>query len=357
MKNVKPGHKRPIVCLNAGHAGKANRSPVVPEYYESEMTWKLTNYQAEELEKYGIEVWKTREKQGVGMGLIERGKAAKGSDLWLSNHSNASDTESVDYPLAVYMVSDSGTQIDEQSKEIGKLLAQTIYEVMQTRQGPNTWSREAGRDIDGDGERNDEWYGELRGAHEVDVPGLILEHSFHSNKKMAKWLMQDANLKKLAAAEAKTVAAWFGITEPVEKPTPQAPSVPQSAAKIYRVQVGSFSKKANAEQKLRAVKAAGFEDAYVACVDGKLWRVQIGAFQEKADAEKLLAKVQQAGFSGYVTSLSGEIEQQAPAKSIDQLAREVILGKWGNGSDRKRRLTAAGHDYKAVQKRVNELLK
>lgn len=46
-----------------------------------------------------------------------------------------------------------------------------------------------------------------------------------------------------------------------------------------------------------------------------------------------------------------------PKKTVDELAREVIAGKWGNGNDRKNRLTAAGYDYSAVQKRVNELLK
>ena len=44
-------------------------------------------------------------------------------------------------------------------------------------------------------------------------------------------------------------------------------------------------------------------------------------------------------------------------KSVDTLAREVIQGKWGNGTHRKNRLTAAGYNYSAVQKRVNELLK
>lgn len=44
-------------------------------------------------------------------------------------------------------------------------------------------------------------------------------------------------------------------------------------------------------------------------------------------------------------------------KSVDQVAREVIQGKWGNGTDRKKRLTAAGYNYNAVQKRVNGLLK
>ena len=43
-------------------------------------------------------------------------------------------------------------------------------------------------------------------------------------------------------------------------------------------------------------------------------------------------------------------------KSVDELARECIAGKWGNGTDRKSRLTAAGYNYSAVQKRVNELI-
>ena len=45
-----------------------------------------------------------------------------------------------------------------------------------------------------------------------------------------------------------------------------------------------------------------------------------------------------------------------PSKSIDELAREVIAGKWGNGEDRKNRLTSAGYDFSAVQAKVNELM-
>lgn len=43
------------------------------------------------------------------------------------------------------------------------------------------------------------------------------------------------------------------------------------------------------------------------------------------------------------------------AKSIDEIAREVIAGKWGNGNTRKKKLTAAGYDATAVQARVNQL--
>lgn len=46
-----------------------------------------------------------------------------------------------------------------------------------------------------------------------------------------------------------------------------------------------------------------------------------------------------------------------PGKTVDELAREVIRGLWGNGIERKNRLTEAGYDYRAVQRRVNELLR
>lgn len=51
------------------------------------------------------------------------------------------------------------------------------------------------------------------------------------------------------------------------------------------------------------------------------------------------------------TSSTGEDK-----KSIDELADEVIAGKWGNGTDRKTNLEKAGYDYNAVQERVNEIL-
>ena len=44
-----------------------------------------------------------------------------------------------------------------------------------------------------------------------------------------------------------------------------------------------------------------------------------------------------------------------PSKTITQIAREVLKGKWGNGSARKANLTAAGYDYNEVQKEVNRL--
>lgn len=44
-------------------------------------------------------------------------------------------------------------------------------------------------------------------------------------------------------------------------------------------------------------------------------------------------------------------------KSVETVAKEVIAGRWGNGAERVKRLTKAGYDASAVQKKVNELLR
>ena len=46
---------------------------------------------------------------------------------------------------------------------------------------------------------------------------------------------------------------------------------------------------------------------------------------------------------------------QAQKKTVSELAQEVLDGKWGNGQERKEKLTEAGYDYDAVQKEVNKL--
>ena len=50
-------------------------------------------------------------------------------------------------------------------------------------------------------------------------------------------------------------------------------------------------------------------------------------------------------------------ETPAKTKTVSELAQEVLQGKWGNGTDRKNRLTNAGYNYSEVQAEVNRLVK
>lgn len=62
-------------------------------------------------------------------------------------------------------------------------------------------------------------------------------------------------------------------------------------------------------------------------------------------------------FQGFIyLPIEFEEEVAKPTKSVEEVAKEVIDGKWGNGEERKTKLRAAGYSYTAVQTKVNELL-
>ncbi|MBQ9326958.1 MAG: hypothetical protein IJ225_00285 [Solobacterium sp.] len=77
------------------------------------------------------------------------------------------------------------------------------------------------------------------------------------------------------------------------------------------------------------------------------------------NGEERKTKLTEAGYDYDMVqrAVNRKLGAEAPAKSIEDLAKEVIRGDWGNGADRKAKLEAAGFDYNAVQAKVNELLK
>lgn len=89
-----------------------------------------------------------------------------------------------------------------------------------------------------------------------------------------------------------------------------------------------------------------------------IYKVQTGAFANKDNAEKLLESLKENGFADAFIAQSGtaEIASSPSLKSVTEVAKEVIAGVWGNGTERKDKLISAGYDYTAVQKKVNELL-
>lgn len=298
------------ILLDAGHFGKNNKYNGV-NAYESEVMWKLHILLMEELEAYGFTVDATRDKQSVDLSLAERGKMAKDYNLLLSLHSNACDTESVDRVVVIPYQTLTWTDIDDKSMAVAKMLGKAVAKAMGISEF-QVYQRKANSDRDGNGILDDEYYGILNAARAVGTPALIVEHGFHSNKKTAKWLTDDANLQKLAKAEADALAEYFGLKKT---------NTTANATGLYCVQVGAYSQISNAEAMLANVKAAGFKDAVI---------TKGGQVVSTVTSEK---------------------------KSIDEIAKEVINGKWGNGTERKQKLTAAGYNYKEVQDKVNALLK
>jgi len=197
------GGKTMKICLDAGHYGKYNQSPADIRYYESDMAWKLTELQKKYLQQHGFEVITTRANQTTDKATYDRGVASKGCDLFISNHSNAvasTVNNSVDYPAAYCAINHS-------ADAVGLLLAQVVESVMGTKQAARIENRSG---------NNGDYYGVIRGATAVGTPGLILEHSFHTNAAITAWLLDDNNLDRLAQAEASAIAMHYGITATVK---------------------------------------------------------------------------------------------------------------------------------------------
>ena len=73
---------------------------------------------------------------------------------------------------------------------------------MGTTQGGSIWYRVG---------QNGDYYGVLRGAAKVGVPGILLEHSYHTNPRATAWLLINSNLERMAKAEAAVLAKYFGL--------------------------------------------------------------------------------------------------------------------------------------------------
>lgn len=79
-------------------------------------------------------------------------------------------------------------------------------------------------------------------------------------------------------------------------------------------------------------------------------------YTKKIGANKELSGFSLEGFIYPNVEFENNISNEVNKKSIEEIAKEVINGKWGNGADRKTKLTNAGYNYSEVQAKVNQLL-
>lgn len=288
------------ICLDAGHYGKYNRSEAEPAFYESDFNWKHHLLLKKYLEEYGINVRLTRSDKDKDMDLYDRGRAAAGCDVFLSIHANWSARKTADYPVAYVPINGSGDAL-------GLKLAKCVAEVMGTTEPGEIQSKKSTK---GDWD----WYGVIYGAASVGVPGIILEHSFYSNERSAKWLMEDNNLDKMARAEAEVIAEHYGIT----KPAPQ---------ETYRVISGAYTVRENADNKLAAVQKI-YPDAVMIRAGG-YFKIQIAQYAASAQARSKLAEVKAKKLDCYIsTDVLAEIvvgAQTVPAPAVPVYTRKQFI--------------------------------
>lgn len=87
-----------------------------------------------------------------------------------------------------------------------------------------------------------------------NMPAVLNEGAFVDNKKDIQDWNDDAELKKLGVAYAEAAAEYLDLPKKITAPAPK----PEAANVVYRVQVGAYREKANAEAMLQKLDAAGF---------------------------------------------------------------------------------------------------
>ncbi len=187
------------ICIDSGHYKNYNKG-AVSSYFEGNIMWKLTNLQKKYLEEYkDVTVTLTRSDIAKDLDLSSRGKKAKGHDLFISNHSNATTSETTDRAVIIYPFDDKNN-----SSVLGKKIGKAITDTMGLKQSYQMYQRK--------NSSGGEYYGVMRSARSVNCPRYyILEHGFHTNKNVCNWLLKDANLEKLAKAEVKAIAEYYNL--------------------------------------------------------------------------------------------------------------------------------------------------
>ncbi|MDR7002102.1 N-acetylmuramoyl-L-alanine amidase [Neobacillus niacini] len=116
---------------------------------------------------------------------------------------------------------------------------------------------------------------------ESSMPALLTENGFIDTSSDAAKLKNASFLTSIARGHANGLAIAFHLTK--------------KTTVLYKVQIGAFSKKSNADDLAAEAKSKGF-DALVILKDG-LYKVQIGAFSSKENADDLAEKAKRAGFN------------------------------------------------------------
>lgn len=223
------------VMIDPGHApGNVNRGPT--GYYEYQGMWKLSNYLKEELTKRGVQADLTRTKN-QDPSLSERGKKSRGYDMFISEHSNAHNGK-VRGVEVFYSLQRPGDKVHAQalSKAISTVMNNPNRDA-KTQQYPN----KPGVD----------YHGVIRAAASVGCPHIFLvENGFHDNPQDEAWLKNDQNLRALAEVQADVICNILGV-----KPQDET---------LYRVQVGAFKVRANADKLADELKKKGYDAIVVA---------------------------------------------------------------------------------------------
>ena len=297
------------VCIGHGksQSGQYDSGAVASGYQEFKLARAIGKCLKQELSKYNCTV--DLINYDGDKNLAERIKYvnSKGYDLNMELHLNAGGGTG---PEVYY----------KHNSKQGKALATAISKSIATNLGLKDRGAKT-KLVSGQ-----DYFGCVR---EIKCMSFLVETVFIDTKGDRDKVIYASGQEQCARAIATAVAKYYGLGRketPKPAPTPAPSPKPTPSPKKSNTEIAKEviqGKWGNGAERKKRLEDAGYDYAAV-----------------QKEVERLLAK------------------QKKPAKkSVDEVAREVIAGKWGNGAKRVYNLTKAGYNYVAVQKRVNEILK
>jgi len=230
------GRDKVKVCLDPGHGTKEMNQSPDGTYLEHEFALDMANRIRQHLVRCGVDVKLTREDSSTPT-LTRRANTANayGADLYVSLHSNAvggkgwSDNTR---GLTVWTYAAGG----ERDRAAKLLLAE-----MKTA-GVQTFGAEL-------------YHSHFTVLAKTNMPAYLVEYAFHTSRPDVELLKSDTHRDKLSEATAKAICAWGGISwvKPVTEPVKPVDGV------IYRVQVGAFGNKKNADKLKLELENKGYK--------------------------------------------------------------------------------------------------
>lgn len=132
---------------------------------------------------------------------------------------------------------------------------------------------------------------------ETKMDALLTENGFIDNMNDAQKLKSKDFLHKIAQGHVAGIAKAFNLKKKKNDSGKTNPP-PKSGESFYKVQIGAFKEKANADAIAQKAKQKNF-DVFIK-QENNLYKVQIGAFRERKNAESLSEQARKAGFDTYI---------------------------------------------------------
>lgn len=262
------------VYLDLGHGG-SDSGAVGNGLMEKTVNLNVGLYLIKYLQACGI-TYKACRTTDTTIDLMQRCKDANnwGADLYVSLHHNAGGGVGFEVYHSIHR---------GKGAVFAGILAEEYKNIGQIPHGAGVMSRKGS---------NGDYYCVIR---ETNMTAVISEFGYIDSVDVNKFNTADKQ-KLEAKAIAKAICRYFNVEfKDIDTPT----SNPSANAGIYRVQVGAYSIKANADKLQAELKAKGI-DCFVKQV-GNLYKVQCGAYSVRDNADAMLNKLKALGYSVFIT--------------------------------------------------------